>query len=1184
MMKQKKLNQSLVLVLSLIFMVYTDGISGNDGASHWNKTDFTQEALLSEILFEMSETYEVFFSYETKLLENIRVDFNFIPGESLELAIGRLLAKTNLRYEAIDSRYVIIYKDDRQGGKSAKKLIKKINQINKLEQRGNISLRPTAKSSEEKFRAVASSLTRIKEEKLITGTVTDEAGDPLIGVNVLVKGTAIGTATDLDGSFALQVPDDAAVLVFSYTGYTTVEEAIGGRTSISVTLVPDVAQLGEVVITALGIERDKKTLGYATSKVQSDEFTINRSPNFMNALQGKVAGVNITGMGSGPQGSSKIRIRGISSFGGNNSPLIVVNGVPIDNTNFGVRGDVVGPGSNRRSDSGDGLSSINPDDITSMNVLKGAAASALYGARAKDGVIMITTRNRATGSGIQVEYNANFTHDTPLDFTDYQYEYGQGEGGVRPDAPGPTSGVWSFGEKIEPGMTQILFDGLVVPYTAQPNKIRDYYRNGLAFSNTVTISSGGENGGLSLSLSDLNSKAILPGSDYDRRTVNFGFTQTAGKLLVSGNINYSNEFRKNPPNIAEQDYSPVVIYTIATTMPLKLLEENAFDENGDEISWSRFTNRTNPYFALSRFENNRRDRVYGNLTGRYNLTDWLYVQGRIGQDYYARDVDYNLPTGSRRQSSPPPGFVNGQYIQDFRRFREINADFLIGADKTFGEFGVILNAGGNQMYRRSDVNTELGENFFTRGLYTIGNASKVTPAYSISERKVNSLYASAEISYKGFVYLNATARNDWFSTLSPANRSILYPSVTGSFVFTEMMTTLPSWLRFGKIRLAYAEVGSDTDVAPYANNLFYGINAQQFPNSTGVLQPVGSISGSVVPNANLKPMRVTEKEIGIELTLFRNLQLEVSYYDKLSSDQILQAQISDASTFQTQLINVGESRNNGVEMLLAGSLIRRQNFEWNSALNATYNTSEVISLGDDVDGTFITVGTAEFHGELRQVVGKPMAQLYGWGYLRDNQGRIVHDPNNGRPLRSTTQLEFGSALPKWWGGWNNNINYKGFSFSFLIDFKLGHKMISGTHTNAYRHGLDKATLVGRDVGYVIGEGVTPDGEINTVRTPIQPYYETIRTNLMSEQSVFNAGSWQLRQISLGYDLGRLIPDNRHIRGARLNLIANNVAVLKKWVPHIHPDQNGIISDQLVGLEATGLPITRSIGFNLNLKF
>jgi TonB-linked SusC/RagA family outer membrane protein len=1117
-----------------------------------------------------------------KSIEDVVIKMDFQEGNLKDL-LSNIESKTEYRFfytdDALSDREVVTLKRNKGSVATILKDLARLKNLHFKQVNNTISV----KYLEEKTKKINIEIALSEADITVSGKVVDQNGEPIPGVAISVAGTSTGTISNIDGDFSLTAPEDGE-LVVSYIGFATQRIQVNSRSIINITMSEDIAGLDEVVVTALGIKREAKSLGYATSSVESEEMTINRTPNFMDALQGKVAGVNITSMGSGPQGSSKIRIRGVSSFGGNNSPLIVVNGVPIDNTNFGVSGDVSEVGRNRRSDSGDGLSSINPDDITSMNILKGAAASALYGARAKDGVIMITTRNRATGSGIQVELNSNFTNDTPLDLTDYQYEYGQGEGGVRPNSPRPVSGVWSFGEKIEPGMTQILFDGIEVPYTAQPNKIRDYYRDGSTFSNTVTISSGGENGGFSLSVANMDSKAILPGSDYNRKTINLGFTQNYNKLTVSGNINYSKEDRINPPNIAEQDFSPVVIYTLASSMPMDLLEEYAFDENGDEFPYSRFTNRTNPYFALSRFENNVRDRVYGNITAKYEFTDWLYLQGRFGQDFYSRDSEYNLPTGSMRQSSPPPGFVNGQFVQDIRRFREVNADFLLGLNKSFGDFGLLVNLGGNQMYRRLDVNTLLGENFYTRDLYTIGNSSKITTNYSISERQVNSLYASSELSWKGFLYLNGTVRNDWFSTLSPANRSIAYPSITGSFVFSQAFANLPNWISFGKIRVAYAEVGSDTDVQPYANNLFYNINQQQFPNSNGVAQPVGSISGSVVPNDDLRPMRVTEREIGLEMTLFDNLRFEVSYYDKLSSDQILQAQISDGSGFINQLINVGESENTGVEMFAAISPIRTSDFEWNFSANASYNQSKVLSLGDDVDGSFITVGNAEFHGELRQEVGKPMAQLYGWGYLRDEQGRQVFDPNNGRPLRSNEQLNFGSAIPIWVGGFTNSFNYKKLSMSFLIDYKLGHKLISGTHTNAYRHGLDKATLVGREQGFVVGDGVNPNGEINTVQAPIQTFYETIRSGRMSEQSVFNAGSWQLRQLTIGYDLTSLIPENNFINGLRLNAVANNVAVIKQWVPHIHPDQNGIISDNRAGLEATGLPVTRSIGFNLNVKF
>lgn len=1117
-----------------------------------------------------------------KSIEDVKIRMDFLEGNLKDL-LNNIESKTDYQFfytdQAVIDTEVLTLNRSKGSVADILKDLARLKNLHFKQVNNNISVKFLGEKAKNENVEIVMDLADIS----ITGKVTDNAGEVIPGAAISVVGTTIGTITDIDGNFTLTAPEDGELMV-SYIGFTTQRIQINSRSIINVTLEENIAGLEEVVVTALGIKREAKSLGYATSTVESEEMTINRTPNFINSLQGKVAGVNISSMGSGPQGSSKIRIRGVSSFGGNNSPLIVVNGVPIDNTNFGVSGDVSEVGSNRRSDSGDGLSSINPDDITSMSVLKGAAASALYGARAKDGVIMITTRNRATGSGIQIELNTNYTNDTPLDFTDYQYEYGQGEGGLRPTSPRPVSGVWSFGEKIEPGMTQILFDGIEVPYTAQPNKIRDYYRNGSTLSNTITLSSGGENGGFSLSVANMDSKAILPGSNYNRKTINLGFTQNIKKLTVSGNINYSKEDRINPPNIAEQDFSPVVIYSLASTMPLDLLEQYAFDENGDEFPYSRFTNRTNPYFALSRFENNIRDRVYGNITARYDLTDWLYVQGRFGQDFYSRDSEYNLPTGSQRQSSPPPGFVNGQYVQDIRRFREVNTDFLLGMNKSFGDFGLMVNLGGNQMYRRLDVNTLLGENFYTRDLYTIGNSSKITTNYSISERQVNSLYGSTELSWKGYLFLNGTVRNDWFSTLSPANRSIVYPSITGSFVFSQAFENLPNWMTFGKIRLAYAEVGSDTDVQPYANNLFYNINQQQFPNSNGIAQPVGSISGSVVPNDNLRPMRVTEKEIGLEMTLFDNLRFEVSYYDKLSSDQILQAQISNGSGYVNQLINVGESENKGLEMYAAISPIRTSDFEWNFGANASYNQSKVLSLGDDVEGSFITVGQAEFHGELRQEVGKPMAQLYGWGYLRDDQGRQIFDPNSGRPLRSNEQLNFGSAIPVWVGGFTNSFNYKKLSFSFLIDFKLGHKMISGTHTNAYRHGLDKATLVGREQGYVVGEGVNPNGEVNTAQAPVQTYYETIRSGRMSEQSVFNAGSWQLRQLTLGYDFSSLIPQNDFIKGLRFNVVSNNVAVIKKWVPHIHPDQNGIISDNLAGLEATGLPVTRSIGFNLNVKF
>jgi TonB-linked SusC/RagA family outer membrane protein len=1138
---------------------------------------------LRGVLNDLKNRYQVDILFEGGLVEGIMVATHLIdPNARLEENLTRILRPSGLRYKKVKNGAYVIYEQ------------KKTTKTAEIGTRSPDIFAPETAVATNKALVVEPPVSPKMIEKIevttqiVKGKITDEKNTGLPGVSVVVRGTQRGTTTNTNGEYQLEVSDGKAILVFSYVGYQSKEIVVGNQTIINLSLLPEDKSLGEVVVTALGIKKQAKSIGYATATVGPEEMTVNRTANFMNALQGKMAGVNITSLGSGPAGTSKIRIRGQSSFGGNNSPLIVVNGVPIDNTNNGARGDVSERGSNRTSDGGDGLSSINPDDIETMTVLKGAAASALYGSRAKDGVIMITTKTRGAGGVIALTYNSNFTTETPLDYTDYQYEYGQGENGVRPTTPFPTSGVWSFGEKFQPGMTQVLFNNITVPYEPQRNQITDYYQKGNTWTNTITLSSGGENGGFSMSASNLDNRTILRGSGYSRRTVNLGFTQTlAKKLTISGNVNYSNEYRKNPPNIAEQDYSPVVIFTLANSMPLSLLEQNAFDANGDEVRWSRFTNRTNPYFALSRFDDIRNDRVFGNLTARYNFLPWLFLQGRVGQDYYAREQDYNLPSGSQRQTAAPTGFVNGQFVQDARTVRELNADFLLGVNRTFGVMGLNLNLGGNQMYRRISRHNVLVQDFFTRGLYTVGNGRLRDPLYDFAERQVNSLYTSAEVSFKDYLFFNGTLRNDWFSTLSPENRSILYPSITASFVFSQAFAkSLPSWINFGKIRAGYAEVGSDTDVSPYANNLFYGINAQQFPAPNGSLQPLASISGTTVPNANLRPMRVSEKEVGIELKLFDNfLGLDFTYYDKLSSDQILRAQTSDAGGYLNQLINVGQSQNRGIEMLVNLNPIKTQTFNWNFIFNAAYNKTKVLNLGEGISDNMITVGTGDFTGELRQVVGLPMGQLYGFGYLRDAQGRQVFDVGNGRPLRTATQIPFGSALPVWVGGFTNNLTYKGVSLSFLIDFKLGHKMISGTNHNAWRHGLHKATLVGREEGFVVGDGVNPNGEINKTRSGVQAYYETVRSQNIAEEFVYNAGLWQLRQITLGYDFDKFLPERvPFIKGLRLNIVANNVAVLKKWVPNIHPEQFGFPSDNLIGLEATGLPITRSVGFNLNLKF
>ncbi len=1046
-----------------------------------------------------------------------------------------------------------------------------------------ISVRSFEKANATEKVEIAASVADVE----VSGTVTNEAGETLPGVAISVAGTTSGTITDINGRYRISVPE-GATLVFSYIGFATQRIAVGNRSTLDVVMLQEVRGLEEVLVTALGIERSSRSLGYAAANVRSDELTVNRTPNLMNALQGKVAGVNISGLGTGPAGTSKIRIRGQSSISGQNNPLIVVNGVPIDNTNFGTNPNNAGAdgsigvrGGGVTSDGGDGLNSINPDDVESMTILKGAAASALYGSRAKDGVIMITTKSKGEGKGIGITYNINYTNEQPLDFTDYQYEYGQGEQGVRPTTANPTSGQWSFGERFQPGMTQVLFNGITLPYAPVRGIVNDFFRNGQNVTNTISLSSNSDKGGINFSFADMNSKGIVPNNTFNRKTVYMGFDYNlSSKLNFRGNVNYSVENNQNPPNIGNQDNTiPVALYNLANSMPLHVLRDNAYDAQGNEAVYSRFRNRTNPYFTLERqFQNIKRDRIFGNVSMKYDILPWLFVQGRVGQDYWSRDQDYNnFPTGQASLAPAPVGFVNGLYTQESRRFREINADFLISANKEFGDFSTNVNLGGNQMQRRMDVNSVQVQDFIIRDLYTVQNGRVKDPRYDLVERGVNSLYGFAEVSYKKYLYLNGTLRNDWFSTLAPANRSIMYPSVSTSFIFTEPLNA-PRWLDFGKLRAAYAEVGSDSDVSPYSDVLFYGINNNLFSG-----QPIGGPSGSRLPNPNLRPMRVAETEVGLELRMFQGrVNLDVAGYNKITSDQIVSAQISDASGFVTTSINSGQSRNRGLEALLTLVPVETDNFVWESSFNVAYNKTKVLSLLTDTPGERITVGTHIFNGELRQVVGMEMGQVAGFGFRRDDLGRIVYG-SNGIPLRTPDLVNFGSALPRYVGGFNNSFNYKGFALSFLIDFKLGGVMLSGTNFNAVRHGLHKMTLQGREGG-VVGEGVNINGEVNTVAAPVQSYWEVVRSLGLVEPVIYDAGYWKLRQVTMGYDLTKFIPKNMPFRSVKLNLVANNVLMLKKWVDNIDPESFGYSSDNLIGMESTGLPSTRGLGFNLNVKF
>ena len=1010
----------------------------------------------------------------------------------------------------------------------------------------------------------------------VTGKVSDSGGAGLPGVTVKLKGSDVGASTDINGLYTINVPNGNASLVFTYLGFVSQEVAVGGRTTVNVQMLEATSALSEVVVTALGIKREARSLGYATTSVNTDQLTASRTTNVGNSLQGKVAGLNVAAPPTGPGGSSKIRIRGQSSFGGNNSPLIIVNGVPINNSPAGAANSASeGFAGEAQSDVGDGLQSINPDDIESMTVLKGAAAAALYGFRAKDGAIIITTKSGSRSTGIGVEFSSNFQADQAIDYTDFQYEYGQGENGIRVAslADARRTGVWSFGPKFDnQPMWQV--DGTQKPYAPFKDRVKAFYDTGTIATNSLAISGGNDDGNFRLSVANTNSNGIVPKSTFDKTILNLGINyQLSEKLSTQVNANYSKENNTNPPIVQQQDFNVnQTLYTLANSIDPRWMENAYKDpETGNEINPARFTNRTNPYWTINeRREVRKRDRLFGNISLRYEFAPWLYAQARVGQDYFSVTHHANRPTGTAFLSPAATGF-NGNFYQDAETFRETNLDFLIGANKEFGDFGIDVTVGGNTMDQYGETLGTSVTNFYVRDLYTIGNGQIKEPDYSYYRKKVNSLYATADFSYKNYLFLNVTGRNDWFSTLNPQSNSYLYPSASASYVFSESLAGSLPWLTFGKLRAAYAEVGGDTQ--PYTNALFYSLNNNPFGGTA-----LGGVSGSVSPNPNLRPLKVKEAEIGLELSfLDQRVNLDFAVYRKNTVDEILDVDISNASGFGRTKVNVGKLRNEGVEALLSVVPVRNQNLRWETAFNYTYNRSEVLQLADGQQK--IDLANGPYIGTVSQEVGMPMGSLRGVDYRRDDQGRII--TANGRFLAGDI-ITYGSAIPKHVGGWLNTVTYKGIRIFAQIDFKAGHKLMSNSNFNFMREGLLKASLVGREGG-VIFPGVNVDGTPNTTAVEAEAFYSDYRSKSIATPFVYDASFIRWRNLSIGYDLTRFV-DNTFIKGLNINAYVNNLFIIKKSVDNLDPETQYSASDLLSGMEAHSLPTTRGYGLNLNVKF
>ncbi|MDB5063499.1 MAG: SusC/RagA family TonB-linked outer membrane protein [Mucilaginibacter sp.] len=979
----------------------------------------------------------------------------------------------------------------------------------------------------------------------ISGTVRDATGQPLIGVTVMVKGSQNGVQTNINGQFSLNA-NVGDVLVFNYIGYIKKEVTIASPAQLSIVLSEDSQQLGEVVVTALGIKKERKALGYSVTEVKGDELTQAREPNVMNSLEGKVAGLNVSPTAGGPGSSSNVIIRGVSSISQTSQPLYVVNGVPMENTQHSAPGGQY----DNTPDLGDAVGNLNPDDIETISVLKGAAASALYGYRGKAGVILITTKS---GKDSGIEFNSNYVVESVTDPTNWQHVYGQGANGVKPttQAEAFQSGQSSWGGKLD-GSSVVQFDGVSRPYTAQPNNLQNFYRTGTSATNTVAFNKSFEGGSVRFSASDLTNNAITPNSGLNRQTFNLtGNYNITKHLSLDVRNNYILEQAHNRPVLSDASGNSNFNVTFLPTSLDVLTLKKAVNPDGSEYGYSSNTFATNPYFAAENFINNTsRQRLISSASLRYNFDSGYFMQGRVGRDAYNDRYTSVVPTGTAYR---PLGAI----METTNNFSDINADVLFGKTFKIKDFTISPNIGGSYRRTKSEYFGLNGTNFAVPYVYVITNASQqATPTYSPSEQKVASVYGTLEVDYKSYLYVTGSLRNDWFSTLAtpgtnnPLNKT--YPSVTGSFVFSELWH--PSWLSFGKLRAGFAKVGQATD--PYQTQLAYNFNTASLNGS-----PLGVISNLNVPNSSLVASIASELEIGTELRFLHDrLSLDLTWYNKNSTDEIVAAPASVTSGYGGAILNIGQLRNRGVEALLSGTPVKTKNFSWQASFNGSMNNNTVVSLAagqSSLPGATSRSGV----GFTQNIVGLPINQIMAFDYKYDANGAIVKDAN-GVPEQGNLKA-YGSAYGKWTAGITNTFNYKRFNLSFLIDAKFGGKIFSATDYYGYVLGLHQATLVNRDA----------------LGNQAASYYGTLANNV-SSLFVQDASFIKFRQATFGYSFPAKMFNNV-IKGVTLNLVGRNLFYIMKRTDNIDPES--VYSYNAAGLELGGVPPTRTFGLNLSVK-
>jgi len=1032
----------------------------------------------------------------------------------------------------------------------------------------------------------------------LKGKVTSaEDGSPVPGVSVIIKGTSTGIATDLDGNYTLEVPS-GATLVYSSVGFQTQEIAVAGQTVIDVVLATDVLQVDEIVVTAIGVTRSKKALGYALQEVEGDQITQAKETNIINSLQGRIAGAVVTSSSGAVGASSRIVLRGVNFVGTNNQPLFVVDGVPITNNSFGGTDT---EGVNR----GNGASDINPDDIESVSVLKGSNAAALYGSRASNGVIIITTKSGKDKKGIGISLNNTTTWETPMKLPDYQNEWGQGSGGQFEFFDGAGGGIndgtdESWGPKLDAGLEIPQFNSpidestgerIATPWISHPDNIKNFFETGLTTTTNVALTGGTESMNFRVSYTNLNQKGMVPNTDFKRNTISVsGSADLTKKLNVSSSFSYVNSMSDNMPgygysaqNVMQQtlwfgrqvDIEELRDYTNAEKgykfSDIGLMADKGLD--GTKYNWN-YNYHNNPFFTLNENLNTMdRDRFFGNVKVKYKFTDWLSAFIRTGGD-----IQSNLNTGRVAAGDVDNGF--GSYGEDKTSVKEINTDAYLSFNKSFGPvFDLTLNLGGNMMDYTYQNNYSSADELAIPGVYNVENSQVALVTSNESRHKqVHSMYFNGTLAFVNSIYLDFTGRNDWSSTLPEGKNSYFYPSVALSIVLTDLLKVESNMLNLAKLKTSWSKVGSDTDpyqLLPYAS---FGDGWNASTKLLNLFVP------NTLPNGDLKPQFVTSFEVGGEFVLVNNrIRLDVTYYNTAATDQIIPASpISSATGYMAKAVNAGKVTNKGVEVMLGLTPVKTAGgFAWNINFNFAKNKNEVVELAPGLQS--LELGTYWDMTVLAQP-GQPYGALYGYDFLRDPNGNVIH--RDGVPVQGDLKV-LGSYTPDWTAGMYNELTFKGLNLGVLIDMRQGGELYSMTSTWGRYAGVLEETLIGREGG-IVGEGVKEvdngDGTVSYVTNDVvvtaENYNKAAYSNTLQYPSVFDASFIKLREITIGYTFSKI--GKTPLRDVKLSLVGRNLALIKSSVPHIDPE-TAFGSSNVQGLEFGQLPSARSFGFNISIS-